>query len=481
MGSLGTSPSKDPLPSNNRFAPVAQWIEHLTTDQKVRGSTPLGRAITFVPLDKEVCGVHSHSIPKTMDKRTSGAWVIHHTQRLQGVLSTSDYDQTRFAGKCGIVLNALAGSTESELTNDRVVALCKANGISVRLELPSILEELEKQRLIDKGRTGIAILGLTTAQTLEHTSEIFEETTPSACEEAAIDLAEKVSDIPLLKKTATEYVSDTYHISKSETQEILRQCGQIGFFDFEDISGESVYFNGNLFRRENAGKARAILGSLDANEQRLVVELTDRLKASGCMAKSEAIEVLGDELYSKMCSIGFIDENSIGNESGTFSFVTRPAAFSKFTNSAADDAFDLAKAFVTSLTYGMNSSSYGRGKIIMIEALMKKLINGSWVGPATAIGQDYKVLEIKGVVAVRSAGNGRFFMQLLKKEVGELALKVITEGEACNSSLLEMPGVSATKYEGPETNRSVIRKQQTEPLKQTVGRLLNDLRTGGFR
>lgn len=32
------------LPSNNRFAPVAQWIEHLTTDQKVRGSTPLGRA-----------------------------------------------------------------------------------------------------------------------------------------------------------------------------------------------------------------------------------------------------------------------------------------------------------------------------------------------------------------------------------------------------------------------------------------------------
>jgi hypothetical protein len=27
--------------------PWLNWIEHLTTDQKVRGSNPLGRAITF--------------------------------------------------------------------------------------------------------------------------------------------------------------------------------------------------------------------------------------------------------------------------------------------------------------------------------------------------------------------------------------------------------------------------------------------------
>jgi hypothetical protein len=179
-----------------------------------------------------------------------------------------------------------------------------------------------------------------------------------------------------------------------------------------------------------------------------------------------------------MCSIGFIDENSIGNESGIFSFVTRPAAFSKFTNSVADDAFDLAKAFVTSLTYGMTSSPYGRGQIRMIEALMNKLIDGDWVGPATAIGQDYKILEMKGVVKVRSEGSWRFFMKLLKKEVGQLALSVITEGEAGGTSLLEMPGVSATTYKGPEANRSVTRKKQSEPLKRGVALLLSDLRTG---
>jgi hypothetical protein len=417
-----------------------------------------------------------------MDKKTSGAWLIHHTHKLRGVeLATSDYEQIGFAGKCGIVLNALAGSEESELGNNRVEALAKANGISARLELPAILEELQRHRLIDKGENGIAVLGLTTVQVLEQTSEIFDGASPGASEKIAIDLAEKSSDLPVAKQLAQEYVSDTYHVTDSETAEILRQCEQIGFFDSEEVSQDSIYFNGNLFRREDINKANAILRSLTSDDERRVVELTERLRASGCIAKGDAIAILGKELYSKMCSIGFLDENAIGNESGTYSFVTRPAAFSKFTNSAADDAFDLAKAFVTSLTYGMTSSPQGRGRIKMIGALMQRLITGEWVGPATAIGQDYKVLEMKGVVELRSAGGGLFHMRLLKREVGQLALTVIIEGEAGGTSLLEMPGVSATKYEGPEANRAVVRKRQAAPLKRGVARLLSDLRTGGLR
>jgi hypothetical protein len=416
-----------------------------------------------------------------MDKKTSGAWIIHHTYKLQGVkLTTSDYDQIGFAGKCGIVLNALAGSTEAELANERVAALAMANGISVRLELSSILDELHRQRLIDKGEAGIAVLGLTTTQTLEHTSDIFNETSPGPHEEASIDLAEKASELPLQKKKAIEYASDTYHISSLDIGDVLQQYTQIGFFDYENVSGEPVYFNGNLFRKENIAKADAILRTMSSQESRLLVELTERLKSSGCIAKSDAVSILGEQLYSKMASIGFIDENSIGNESGTFSFVTRPAAFSKFTNSGADDAFDLAKAFVTSLTYGITRSPSGRGRIRMINALMQKLIDGNWVGPATAIGQDYKVLEMKGVVEILPTGDGLFLMRLLKKEVGQLALSVITEGEAGSTDLLAMPNVSATSYDGPEVNRSVIRKQQPQPLKKGVARILSDLRTGGF-
>lgn len=417
-----------------------------------------------------------------MDKKTTGAWIIHHTHKLQGVnLATPDYEQIGFAGKCGLMLNALAASSQSELSQDRVNALAKANGLSVRLELPAILTELEHHRLIDRSTSGMSVLGLTTAQTLEQISAIFEASSPSPYEQVALDLAEQASEMPVVKEAAAEYVADTYHIAKSETSEILLQCEQIGFFDAEAAAGSSVYFNGNLFRRENITKANAVLNSLSEDDKRKMIELTERLKISGCVPATEAANALGKELYSKMVSIGFIDQNSIGNESGTFTFVTRPAAFSKFTNSAVDDAFDLAKAFVTSLTYGMTTSPYGRGRIRMIEALMRKLINGHSVGPATAIGQDYKVLEMKGVVELRPVGDGRFYMKLLKREVGQLALTVITEGEAGGTPLLEMPGVSATHYHGPEANRSVMRRKQAEPLKKGVARLLSDLRTGGLR
>ncbi len=417
-----------------------------------------------------------------MDNKTLGAWIIHHTHKLQGVtLATTDYEQIGFAGKCGIMLNALAGSNETEISNERIAALARASGISFRLEIPAILNELERQRLIDKGHTGVSVLGLTSSQTLQHTATIFEEASPAQCEQAAINMSEKVSDLPVAKGEAVEYVADTFRTSKSETTEILKQCEEIGFFDTENVSGEKIYFNGNLFRHEDIAKASAVVASLSAPDEIKVVELTTKLKAVGCIAKQEALALLGDDLYSKLCAIGFVDENSIGNERGTFSFVTRPAAFSKFTNSMVDDAFDLAKAFVTSLTYGMTTSPYGRGRIRMIEALMNKLIVGAWVGPATAIGQDYKVLEIKGVVEVRPQSGNMFLMRLLKKEVGQLALAVISEGEATSTTLLDLPSVSATRYQGPEANRSVLRRRQTEPLKRGVAKLLDDLRTGGLR
>src|SRR5262249_38725093 len=119
--------------------------------------------------------------------------------------------------KCGVVINALAGSDDSSLPNEKINALCQANGISVRLELGSILNELERQRLIDKGENGIEILGLTSEQVLENTSVIFEESLPRPCERAAIDLSEQASNLPVQKGDAVEYVSDTYRITPQET------------------------------------------------------------------------------------------------------------------------------------------------------------------------------------------------------------------------------------------------------------------------
>jgi len=183
-------------------------------------------------------------------------------------------------------------------------------------------------------------------------------------------------------------------------------------------------------------------------------------------------------LFNKLQSIGLYDVNSVANEMGSYLYATKPSSFCKFTASIVDDAFDLAKAFVTSLTYGMLQSEYSRGRIRMIEVLMGKLISGGWVGPATAIGHDYKMLELKGVILVRPDANGMFNMKLLKKDVGQLALAVIQEGNVASSMLSTIPGASISSYSSPETNRIITRKKATVPIKKGISDLLESIRTG---
>lgn len=116
------------------------------------------------------------------------------------------------------------------------------------------------------------------------------------------------------------------------------------------------------------------------------------------------------------------------NEQGSYVYVTAPAAFHKFVDPMVDDCFDMAKSLVAALTYGMVSRASSQGRINDLPALVGKLISGREVGPTTSIGQDYRVLEVNGMVKLRRDANyaNRYYLRLLKKEVGHLALHVLT-------------------------------------------------------
>ena len=66
---------QDPTLSTVSNAPVAQWIEHLTTDQKVTGSSPVGRTkrilLRFLCLadgsESVTCSPVGRTIPSLLD------------------------------------------------------------------------------------------------------------------------------------------------------------------------------------------------------------------------------------------------------------------------------------------------------------------------------------------------------------------------------------------------------------------------------
>lgn len=418
-----------------------------------------------------------------MDKKTKGSWLIHHTNKLQGVTNQTGYEKTFLAGKAGILLSAISSNNQVTVNNDRLTVLAKAANINTTFELPKLIEVLQQQKLIDTAGGGIAVLGVTTAKTLQHTSDIFDALVPGSTEVATIALAELASLEPVIAGHVAVELADSYQLGKAEIGQLMSDAEQIGFVDAEKLSpGETLLFNGNLFRRETTRKIKAVLDSLTSAEQSKLNELTETLKKQACVDTDFASKLLGEPLFKKVTAIGLFDISVVSNSTEDVGFLTLPSAFSKYSNSMVDDAFDLAKAFVSSVTYGMTKSSYARGQIQMVDALLSALVRGESVGPVNAIAQDYKVLELKGVVEVKTGtkkGRTGPMLRLLKKEVGELALQAIRQGDVSEHSLSSLPTAAVTTFSGPEHNREKIRRAQTKMSPKATNDMLTILRTGG--
>jgi hypothetical protein len=415
-------------------------------------------------------------------KKEKGAWVVHHSQKTASTQNASaEFPAIDAAGKASSLLSRFAASEELLIPKKRVDAYAQAAGLNPKTELTSLLEMLKRRRVIDTSQNGdVVALGLTSIATVQHASDIFEEQEPTAEERATVVLADTASTSPVMRKETIQLISDEFALSSQRVGELLERSELIGFVDAEAVDGSRVYFNGNLFRRDNITKVSRVLGSLSQGDNFRIAEL-DGLLQKGYVALPQAERVLGSTLFDKLRAAGMYDVNHVMNGSGEHGFVTRPAAFHKFNDPMVDDAFDLAKALVAALAYGMTLRSQGTGRIGSVAALLRSLISGREIGPATAIGEDYRVLETKGVIQTRPGPQYGHLMKLLKKDIGEMALMVLTTGEAASSAALDRPFEgSMTGYAGPEQTRDAFRrKRQTPESKKMTRDVLSALRTGG--
>ena len=167
-----------------------------------------------------------------MDKKVKGSWLIHHTNKLQGVTNQSGYDNTYLAGKAGILLSAISANNSITVNNDRLDVLARSANIS-RIELPTLIDVLEKQKLIDKSSGGVAVLGVTTTMALQHTTDLFDSLEPQPNELASIAIAERASLSPILTDDVKEELGDTYKLASSELTQLFTEAEQIGFVDVD--------------------------------------------------------------------------------------------------------------------------------------------------------------------------------------------------------------------------------------------------------
>lgn len=415
-------------------------------------------------------------------KENVGAWVVHHGKKIaldsSGAAEFPAIDQ---AAKAATLLAKLGETNEASVAKTAVKAIAIANGLNPHYELEGLLGVLKAKRLIDVSTSEIVVLGVTTRGALSHAADLFEDAEPNKLERAAIELGDIASNEPVRRNMVAEGVGDKYQLTSGDVAEFLNRAENIGFVDAEGEGSDKLLFNGNLFRRDSVKKTAIVLSSLDSSEQKKVVEARDILARKGCVKFSDFERILGVKLFEKLRAAGLYDINIVGNESGEHAYVTSPSAFHKFVNPMIDDCFDMAKALVSALTYGVSARPPSQGRISSPSILVGRLIDGYEVGPATAIGMDYRVLEINRVVSIRADAMypNRFYMRLLKKEIGQLALQVLITGDASAESLAVLPEAPMSTYLGPERARMAVRKTQSSMSKKRTQDVLEALRGGG--
>jgi len=415
------------------------------------------------------------------NKENKGAWVIHHGRKLVlDVNGPAEFPAINEAAKAATLLTKLGQTDQATVSKTEVKAIAVASGIDPRLELSALLHILERKRLIDQSTDDISILGVTTRGSLRHATDIYQEAEPNPYEEASITLAEIASETPVRRTDVSERIGDVHKLTNDQVKDFLDRAEGIGFVDKEGDGSDCLLFNGNLFRKGSVAKTQKVLASLSSSEQKLVAEVAEQLSKNGCLNVLHVEKILSKTLLEKLVAAAVYDLNVVANEQGNHIYVTSPAAFHKFVNPMVDDCFDMAKSLVAALTYGMASRPYSQGRIGDLSALVGKLISGGEVGPTTSIGYDYRVLEVNGVVKIRRDLRyaDRYYLRLLKKEVGQLALHVLTKGNANAQSLADLPSAPMMGYVGPEESRTSIRKSQSSLSKQATRDVLEAVRGG---
>ena len=421
------------------------------------------------------------TVTDASEKEITGAWVIHHGRKLLlDANGPAEFPAIDEAAKAATLLSKLGQTNQTNIPTSEVQAIAVASGLNPRYELNSLLQVLQNKRLIDKSETEVMILGVTTRGSLGHAADMYNEAGPNKYEQASVSLAEIASIAPVRRSDVSEKIGDEHHLTKMEVNDFLNRAEEIGFVDREGDNDDRLLFNGNLFRRDNVAKVQKVLTSLTENDQKLVYQISEELEKTGCLDVSHVEHVLTPSLFEKLVAAGIYDLNQVTNEQGVHVYVTSPSAFHKFVDPMIDDCFDMAKSLVAALSYGMNVRSYSEGRIELMPRLLANLIAGREVGPATAIGQDYRVLEINRVIKIRpdKIYPNRYYMKLLKKEVGQLALQVLTQGNASAEALTAFPSAPMAGYIGPEESRTSVRRKQSKPSKRTTLNILEAVRGG---
>lgn len=428
-----------------------------------------------------------------MDELTKGTWVVNSVKHLVGLRTNTPelayFEATELSGKAGMLLARLVADEQEIVRAPKLRVLARESGIT-HGEIRACLESLRELGKVDftldeNGKPkDVEVYCFSASDALSSTSKLFDSLGPSAHEEANLVSLDDTFKLPRFESELMEVLtSDGF--SEETAKQTLRMQDALGLVKSSTEPSKKLFYNEYAFAGDPIKIANAVKG-LDGDERTSVQDVLELVGNS----PGYSIEALNKKFPSHILKllegVGLIDAMTVHSPIGDATFATLPQmrGITIDLPMLSIDVFHKAKVLLSCLRFGEVKSTSWRGRIDSTEKLINivnKLIRGEWVGPCTAIGQDYQLLERDGVIVTRPGFPGTYSMKLRQKEVGLLVKQILEFGRAVpemNTELQRLLEKQPLGYTIPEDRRAQILAKPTRGVAEIREKLLHSLRTG---
>lgn len=425
-----------------------------------------------------------------MDKLNKSSWIINTTKHLNAYKNNSyelrSFSETLFSGRASILLSKLSASEDEIISGDKIEVFATDSYIQPE-NISPYLKALKKQEMVDykldefDRPIEVEVYCFSNETAINAASNIFEQRVNKEIENANLDLLESTFSMPMTELEIKEELSNNLSYKEEDVNSL------IDLHQVLNITKENrgLRYNEYTFTG-NEDKIMASLSNLKTSDKDQVQQILNEISMNQGFLYDNLKCKYNSDILNMMEGVGMIEGIDVISDFSDATFVTTPhikgTGIGKFDISS--DIFHKAKVLLSCLRFGQEKSTYGRGKISTEEKMIniiRKLNRGEWLNPCTAAGEDYKLLEREGVVSVKPAQNGMYYMKLRQPEVGMLVEQMITYNRvlSTDSNQFEstMKTINATQYRSPEARRNIILAADNKIVKTLQDNILQTIRS----
>jgi hypothetical protein len=305
---------------------------------------------------------------------------------------------------------------------------------------------------------------------------------PTPEERAVLVLLDLATKVPTTKATAFSQITD----QRGKVIEVALELATV-YNIVREAAGEGIaepmIYSPTIWGA-HIGKAGKALSHMDATERTVLMELVNQVSKFQGMPEIAATNWVKKQGQSTLVefavSIGLLDRTEILTKEGKRqTFLTTPHLYGEIAAAHGRDVCDRVRLFLDSIRHGQHYGAWITGRIKDPVVLLDKLLSNREIGPCTAIGHDYILVEKAGIVTVspHSWKRNQYVMKLVQDDTVQVIRDILAQphGFSAFGLITRVGPAGQHQFVSSEQARPQIGKLPA-PMKRAEEEMLRRLR-----